>query len=235
MGVYDVVACCSRKSFERSLPVFSASADFRLQACASQGLASALHLASKCSGITASQLEKLYRMECQCNFFDAEEENVEDDVEACELGQEEEAGHKVSGNEVASVLGHIKEVAVKEFAEEPAEEELIVGDDPDAKMPDGLQVIGLTEAKPSVEGTSGVKVHTLREALIAASEDVFPSLWRLAVCLRCGEHGMDSSFLKAAEIVRKRSRKLTWLQWLGLPSEFNGALTGIVCFHVFVE
>lgn len=45
---------------------------------------------------------------------------------------------------------------------------------------------------------------------------MWPQLWMLTVALRCGRVGMDSTFLRRAEIVRKRARKLNWAQPLGL-------------------
>ena len=41
-------------------------------------------------------------------------------------------------------------------------------------------------------------------------------LWQLAYYLRCGTSGMDSAFLKKAEIMRRRARKLNWQQTLAL-------------------
>lgn len=39
-------------------------------------------------------------------------------------------------------------------------------------------------------------------------------LWQLTFFLRCGAEGMDSPYLKQAEIVRRRSRQLNWQQTL---------------------
>lgn len=53
---------------------------------------------------------------------------------------------------------------------------------------------------------------TLREAV--GGKDLWSGIFGLCVYLRCGEAGMDSRFLKRAEVVRRRSRRLNWHQLL---------------------
>lgn len=45
-------------------------------------------------------------------------------------------------------------------------------------------------------------------------------LWQLTFFLRCGEEGMDSTYLKQAEVVRRRSYQLNWQQTLVHFSRF---------------
>lgn len=58
--------------------------------------------------------------------------------------------------------------------------------------------------------------QTLRQAL-SNPGNMWSNLWKLAVFLRCGEDGMDGAFLKKAEVVRERARKLNWHQPLVCP------------------
>lgn len=72
---------------------------------------------------------------------------------------------------------------------------------------------------------------TLGEAL-ALDGSMWANLWSLTLFLRCGEQGMDSAFLRKAEVVRKRSAKLNWHQLLGpFGSEF-GVMAVYRCFLI---
>ncbi|CAK9073231.1 ZnF_CDGSH domain-containing protein [Durusdinium trenchii] len=191
-----------------------------LRTCAKYALASALHLVSECSGISKNVLTQMYQNECVNDFFEDEDEECPD--ESLEEAMQQEAQaicDAASEQDMEKVLGHISEVAAEEFASEDRFEEADPAEckDLDEMLPDGVQLLDLThESKDSSEAKeiSGKAdfPKTLREAV--ASPNMWAGLWQLAVQLRCGENGMDAKFLKAAEVVRKRSRKLNWHQSL---------------------
>ena len=63
-------------------------------------------------------------------------------------------------------------------------------------------------------------------------------LWQLAFYLRCGASGMDSAFLKKAEIIRQRARKLNWQQTLAriITLEIIGIIgVGLEWFEFFLK
>ena len=58
-------------------------------------------------------------------------------------------------------------------------------------------------------------------ACMRSDGQMWPRLWRLTFFLRCGSQGIDSQYLKNAEVVRRRSRKLNWQQTLGISVKKN--------------
>lgn len=52
------------------------------------------------------------------------------------------------------------------------------------------------------------------QQLRSSGGSLWSKLWMLSVALRCGNSGMDAAFLRKAEVVRSRSRKLNWQQIL---------------------
>ena len=168
----------------------------------------------------------MYQNECVNDFFEDEDEECPD--ESLEEAMQQEAQaicDAASEQDMEKVLGHISEVAAEEFTSEDRFEEADPAEckDLDEMLPDGVQLLDLThESKDSSEAKeiSGKAdfPKTLREAV--ASPNMWAGLWQLAVQLRCGENGMDAKFLKAAEVVRKRSRKLNWHQCLRLSMTF---------------
>lgn len=89
--------------------------------------------------------------------------------------------------------------------------------DPDERLPDGERLIGLsapvTEGEGPVHEIPAEKFpKTLSECLV--SGNLWPHLWQLLVWLRCGSEGMDSEYLKKAEVVRRRAEKMNWFQTL---------------------
>ena len=193
------------------------SAD-KMRECAKHALASALWLVSHCSDWTTQALEKTYRAESAMGFFDQQDDetNQEDMFDDDNLELENPA------SVIEHVLTEIEEEAAEEFADPDAWEKTVSArkaPDPDASLPDGADLIDLTtsDADPSNPTDANQKlgqIFTLRDAIGASSTDIFSGLWQLSVFLRCGTSGMDSKFLKKAELLRKKSRSLNWHQTL---------------------
>lgn len=90
-------------------------------------------------------------------------------------------------------------------------------EDPDMKLTDGAQLVELTATKRNTDPPPSFDFsklpRTLQEALLKEGA-MFSNLWALVVYLRCGEKGLDGAYLRNAEVVRNRSRKLNWHQTL---------------------
>lgn len=120
-------------------------------------------------------------------------------------------------NEVQSALDEIKNVVQDEMEEEdPDNEKLPKVPDEDSADPDGAKLADLTKESQTEEKMKPESfAHTLSEAM-SGGRSFWAGLWQLSVYLRCGELGMDSKFLKKAEVVRRRSAKLNWQQYFGI-------------------
>lgn len=57
-------------------------------------------------------------------------------------------------------------------------------------------------------------IFPVLQQLRSSGGSLWSKLWMLSVALRCGNSGMDAAFLRKAEVVRSRSRKLNWQQIL---------------------
>lgn len=175
------------------------------------------------------QLEKSYRCESIGEFFEVADDEADDLLEDAipDSVQAIQDGHE-KGHEIETVLNEITSVATQEFAQcDPDDPEELLREnadgisrpqDTDARLPDGPELIELTR-EPDKNSKAARPMNsefprTLKQAV--ASKNMWSSLWGLAVFLRCGEDGMDSMFLKRAELVRARSRKLNWHQSLGV-------------------
>lgn len=190
--------------------------------CAQKAMTAALELVSRCCDVSVLNLESKYRMECNYGFFD---EVISDKAGEDVLEQADANEEAAANNETEAVLQHLAEVAAEEYRSATVSH----GDDgpdttadpePKAKdtdgdLEDGDDLIKLTDEQSSKEHTPlldmELQIHTLRDALVVDRE-LFADLWRLSVTLRCGSMGMDSKFLKRAEVIRDRSRELNWHQ-----------------------
>ena len=195
----------------------------RLRACAERALSSAVDLVAKCSGRKFSEVEKLYRDSWLEDDFDFEDDgeddwNPDDLLLEQALAIEADAEENLSsGHEIQGVLDHIQELAEQECQPEEAEQiDLSKIKDQDAELSDGKVLIDITDESTEEGSVTETRSFpkTLSEAL--QGSNMWGRLWQLAVYLRCGEQGMDSLFLKRAELVRKRSRTLNWQQNHGI-------------------
>ena len=187
--------------------------------CARDALASAVHLVAECSGIPKGSIERMYRCESVGDFFEEADEEIEGNELLEDALPENVQPIMDSEPQISTVLQQIASVAADEFEVNPDDEQQEIDrpapPDPDAKIPNGPELIALTKDSKQHETTpaSHDLPRTLRSALSSGS--MWTQLWRLCIFLRCGEAGMDSLYLKKAELVRERSRKLNWHQPLG--------------------
>eukprot|EP00435_Cladocopium_sp_Y103_P000434 s270_g1.t1 len=182
--------------------------EHRLQECANNALDASLKVVSRCSDISVESLETLYREAMEHDGLADEPDEVEDmlleDVIIADFD------NAMPVNEVQTVLSEIQHLAEEEFNEcDEENDQCPDAEDQDLKLPDGLQLVDLT--KESKSETKALKPetfpHTLSEAL-SGDRAFWAGLWQLTVSLRCGEDGIDSKFLRKAEVVRRRSRKI---------------------------
>ena len=187
----------------------------RMEVCAKNAFQSALDLVSNCSNETVENLEKMYADEapwdCQDELLEPEEDiDVDGDIDDNGFHGDDDAEVHI-GN----VLGQICDVAEKEYTET----DMPAMQDPDMKLTDGTQLVELTASKTSADPAPSFDLNklpkTLQEALVKEGT-MFSNLWGLIVYLRCGPMGLDGAYLRNAEVVRNRSRKLNWHQQLGL-------------------
>lgn len=177
-------------------------------------MASALELVGRCADISAEALEKQYRMEVGYGFFDDVDDLDEDALE-------DEAFAESELNEVEAAFAEIKNLA-KDAQEASAEQDetMETPADKDAGLPDGRKLVELVSSSMHADGEGAKESlhpekfpHTLSEAL-GGDRKLWAGLWQLCVALRCGENGMDSKFLRKAEVLRKRSIEMNWHQYL---------------------
>ena len=119
--------------------------------------------------------------------------------------------------DVHNALIEIQQVAREELEEEKDDDQDEIPDvrDADLDLPDGDKLLELTRESASQTTMQTEKFpRTLSQAL-SGDRTFWGGLWQLAVFLRCGQDGMDSKFLKKAEVIRRRSSKMNWQQQLG--------------------
>lgn len=159
----------------------------------------------------------MYRRESGFGFFDEGEEQpeVEDHLLEDVLFSELQQG--VPPDEVQSVLKEIQNMVEEELEpEDPDNDKLPPVVDPDLSLPDGAKLVDLTKDSPSeTEQLDAASFPFTLSAALSGDRRFWAGLWQLTVALRCGRDGVDSKFLRKAEVVRKRSRKLNWHQLLG--------------------
>ena len=137
---------------------------------------------------------------------------------------------------VHNALTEIKQVAEEELNDAWGEETDKMPElpDADASDPDGPSLANLTKDSGSETALpTGSFPHTLTEAL-SSDRSFWAGLWQLAVFLRCGKDGMDSKFLKKAEVVRKRSKDLNWQQQLGFIKWVMRSCVPWILLYLFV-
>lgn len=133
-------------------------------------------------------------------------------------------------HEVETMLSYIKDMASDTIAENQVDEDGNFPEtppkecDPDLQLPEGQKIIDLTdEPLANEEERTAEQIFTKKASLfpktlsqaLAQDGPFWSNMWQLAVALRCGDKGMDSLYLRRAEVVRRRSRKLNWHQYLG--------------------
>lgn len=114
-------------------------------------------------------------------------------------------------------MTEIQQVAQEELEEEQEPEKDNIPEVPDADLglPDGDKLVDLTrESASETKMQTETFPRTLSQAL-SGDRTFWGGLWQLAVFMRCGKDGMDSKFLKKAEVIRRRSSKMNWQQQLG--------------------
>lgn len=149
----------------------------RFRACAANAWASALQLASKCAGVPKANLESFNRMESM--DLESAEAVIWDDMDELIEGAEEEenqaAEEKANQSTLHCILDQVRDLAVEEQVPAESEEDFLnnaEASDPDAKMPDGQQLIDLMSGTSSDDAEKadhflkeGNFPRTLREVL----------------------------------------------------------------------
>ena len=128
--------------------------------------------------------------------------------------------HQAPADDVNTALTEIQQIAAEELEEEknPEDDQVPEMPDGDLALPDGASLVNLTSESSTSTSMQPEKFpHTLTEAL-QEDRSFWAGIWQLAVFLRCGKNGIDSKFLKKAEVVRRRSTKMNWQQPLGFPA-----------------
>lgn len=121
-------------------------------------------------------------------------------------------------------MAEIQQVAQEELEEVNEAEQEKIPEVPDADMglPDGDKLVDLTrESATETSMPTETFPRTLSQAL-SGDRSFWGGLWQLAVFMRCGKDGMDSKFLKKAEVIRRRSSKMNWQQQLGFIECIGG-------------
>ena len=166
-------------------------------------------------------------MEAGYGFFDDNDDPDEDTLE-------DEVFAATEMNDIEAAFAEIKHLAKEaEEASTEQDEPMKQPADKDAGLPDGRKLVELTSSSIRADGEGAKEIkeslqperfpHTLSEAL-GGDRKLWAGLWQLCVALRCGENGMDSKFLRKAEVIRKRSIDMNWHQYLGYH---------LVCFDIF--
>ena len=164
-------------------------------------------------------------MECNCEFFEVSDLDVEGSqgemLESEELLGEQEAADNAEKNQLKNLMKEIEVDAKEKLSTDNPDTapcpDTVQCPDPDERLPDGERLIDLsapvTEGEGPVHEIPAEKFpKTLSECLV--SGNLWPHLWQLLVWLRCGSEGMDSEYLKKAEVVRRRAEKMNWFQTL---------------------
>ena len=176
---------------------------FRMKTVCNDAMKASLQLVSKCSNISAHELERLYRNDCMCHSAedggepDPSERSLEEwfNCEALEALREKE------NKQMQQTLEAIQATVSEEMAGEDEHESSREAPDPDIELIDGPELVETTAADG--DGATDVSMFplTLRECM-ASQGSMWPKLWQLAMALRVGEHGCDSAFLRKAEEAR---------------------------------
>lgn len=199
--------------------------------CSRRAWTSAMQLAAKCSNMETNALETMYRSDstletlAKADAQEAEADGLEDFEELCEDEEEMNEQSNASGGQLSTLLEAIQDVAAQTLesaSKDEAAEPKIQPRDKDESLPDGQELSFLTNQtaqngeKETSEFTNLTQKgfpKTLSGAL-SSGGSLWSKLWMLSVALRCGNSGMDAAFLRKAEVVRSRSRKLNWQQTL---------------------
>lgn len=129
---------------------------FRFRTCARKAWNSSLQLVSACSQLTVADIDRLYRMEANGTDYSADllpEEDFES-VERLESHLAASAQSKSDSNVFNTVMSEIKESVHQHFHGRDEEGDVENSDqvcDPDLSLPDGKQLVKLTEVDVSKE------------------------------------------------------------------------------------
>jgi hypothetical protein len=193
--------------------------DEQYAGCCARGLKNAIKLAAFCEGATTDSVEKVYRQACSDReVFEAEELVDIFDVEEIEDAEDEpwrKELQKQADEICTDMVGQLQaeEVFEREGWESRAPPASDMDDLLDAEL---LKQVASADSNPATEPCSQAPESqgepcTLAQAFKLKS-NIFNSLLRLLIKLRCGNAGYSSAFLNNCLACRKMSKATNWYQ-----------------------